>query len=561
MNLTTEDVSLLIIQEPSELERFSLVESKLLTQQPGFFYNLQKTTSAYRELLLDSTRENRPYQPEYAAIAAGRRFNLWGHSMGAGKTSMALLLIQCLYSPVASKRPGLIHIMVPGVLAAQRWIEDSERIPSLAGQVHLIRTENDLLNTKAPILLYSYDLPKLKSKTLKNSSRPYLSRILGRKYKPALTIVDEIHNVNPGTARYKHVLYLRQRSRRFLGLSGTLSDGNLAQIHNVGYLTYQTLWPYRTAQQFSRTFGNKETIKSHFLGHHRPPESKDSSIQKLSPLKMPEYYGLARRFIHRVRLDDPEVACCIKLPHSEVKVSRLNPTEHQRQEFNQYVAQHKAELEASSRLDGVRYRAQALRLLSPLIRITNAWPEVNPKKEEVLRIVRQSKGKVAIFCDLVSSARCIQTFLKESLEPNSVIRIYARDPNEIPTDLTQDQRVELLSELQFNPTVKVAILSINLTAQSIDLTSVSDVVMYCLPWSSLKVMQALARAVRSGNPHDTVNTHYLYQLGLIDEHKVNLMQQKMRAARLLLDYEEEEDDPQGQELSPAEVIQNLLKGL
>jgi uncharacterized protein with PhoU and TrkA domain len=556
---------MLIYDNIKDLEEYAVAEPNLLTQHFGTAYEnfLIKTNQAYEEY-----RENfpnsdvRPYQPEYAALMCLRRRNIMGYSMGCAKTSISLLAVQALFGDISVYRSGLVHIAVPSLLAAGRWIEELERMPALKGKYKVVTKESDLFTkSNKQILIYTHDFPKGRSATFKKTTRPYRSKLLKRFFKPCFLIIDEGHSLKPNSERTHHMAVLRDCSRRILLVSGTLSDGNLSQIHHLCQFVYKEHWPYKNAKSFSQVYGEKEKLKTNYLyGSQNQANAPEKYLQRLDTNKLSGYYKLMRRFVHRVKITEPQVARYLTIPNQEVTIHRLKATDEQKERTLAYIKLHKEKLQAASQSLSYKHQAEALQLIHPLIELANAPENVSNKAKRVLDITKKNDGKSIIFCSYVKSARDLTKFLGQHFEPGEVIRLYASDKQETPTSLNAEERQELVRSFQYDPKVKVAVLSINLASESIDLTKAKNVILYCMPWSTVKLTQALARAVRPGNTHGSVGIHYLLQEGLIDEHQVALSVEKVKGSKLLLDYETQiQAGGQDTDLTPGEAIRRLLK--
>jgi SNF2 family DNA or RNA helicase len=545
---------LLLIDHYKELEEFELVEEQLLTSLPAYQLYLQRTKKAFEQT--QGELEVRPYQWEYAALVAVRPKNIMAYEMGLGKTYCTLLSLQAVYQSFWDRRAGCIHILVPNFLAAQRWVEELERLPEMCEHFELIKCEADLDFCTKPIIIYSLDFPKNKSKHRKGSARPFISRRLAKLYKPSMVVIDEVHNCQPGTQRTSQIKYLLKRAKRVLALTGTPSEGKLSEIHNLCNLVYGRKWPFSSAQIFSKMFGTKEQLSTNYLyGSKLQESSRVRYLQHLDSEKLVEYYNLVKRFIHRVKLTDPEVRSCITIPSSTSLIYRLEPTLEQKSTHLDYTIKHKKALIAASQAVGVKQKAEALRLLYPLIALCNHNSE-SPKLAASSKIIQEAVGKVVVFCSYVKSASLITEYLQNLLGAESVIRVYATDESVEKKKLSSDERVVLVDRFQFDSKVKVGVFSINLAGESINLTAASDVIYYCLPWSVKKLRQSMYRAVRAGNKHQEVKLHFLYHRGLVDEHQVVLATQKIKGSKLLEDYDV--DSETTIELTQTEVIKKLL---
>ena len=559
----------LVFESYESLEDFEPVEPNLLSERvSGYPQFLARASRAYATYLSGFTgAEYRPYQPEYAALMALRRCNVMGYSMGVGKTSITLLTVQTLYEGLALAespyRSGLVHICVPSLLAANRWVEELNRMPALKDKYRLVTQEKDLHRPgKAEILIYTHDFPKRKCRRLseRTEHRSSLAHYLGKHFRPALLIIDEVHGLKANSQRTGALAYLRGRARRVLVLSGTLSDGNLAQIHSLCKFVYRNYWPYRTAQAFSALFGQKQRLDTNYLyGSARHTEVPEKYLQKLDPAKLGAYYDLMRQFVHRVKLSEPQVAPYLTVPEQEVQLHEITPTVPQKAATTAFIAQHRTALTAAARSLTTNQNAAALQLIYPLIKLAN-FPDIPSNKPgKLLEIVKAASGKVVVFCSYVGSARYVHEFLVAQLGASAVVRLYASDPQATPVALTATARQEILDSFRYDNSVRVAVLSINLASEAIEFPQASDTVFYCMPWSSLKLEQAVHRVVRPGNRNPKVGTHYLFQSSMIDEHQVALAIAKIRASRLLLDYELD-SSVEEVDLSPAEAIRQLLAG-
>lgn len=555
--------NLLILESAKDFEKLTYIPDNPLEGSKAYEPFLQRAKKAYdvyHKTFVGS--DYRPYQPEYAALMCLRRYNIMAYGMGCAKTSISLLTISVLYGDLFNKlrgvlvRPGLVHITVPSLLSAGRWIEELERMPSLKDHYQVISKERQLESCTKPILIYTHDFAKgscLKPGTTHKIKR---SRFIGRYRRPAYLIIDEGHGLKSTTDRTKNLKYIRDRSRRVLLLSGTLSDGNLAQIHNICSFVYKRHWPYKTAQTFSQIYGQKARLPTNYLyGSAKQKNLPEKYLQQLDKTKIASYYNLVNRFIHRVRIDEPQVAAYVTIPEQDVQIHALQPTDEQITKLKEYVTTHKQQLIAAAST-GNTHTAEALRLIHPLIRLCNSPTEVTHKARKVLELIKASEGKVIIFCSYVPSSRLLTEYLSRHLEPRSVVRLYAQDIYVTPRQLSAEQRQERVNAFQYDSAVKVAVLSTNLASESIDLTKASAVIHYCLSWSSIKLLQSTARAVRPGNRNKKVSIHYLFQKGMIDEHQVALSIEKIKGSKLLLDYEV--DSSADQDLSPSEVIRRLL---
>jgi superfamily II DNA or RNA helicase len=559
MSETVFTPSKLIIDNPLDLLSYEVVEPDLLSNLPGVPYYHYQISGLYNALVAYyyPNLENRPYQVENAAVVCSRRHHILTHALGSGKTNTALLALIGLYGKAPVGRAGRFHIVVPNLLSAQRWVEELERFNEFEDTIlnySVIKTEKDLLNCRAQILIYNQDFPKRRAKSLKGK-RNFMSRLLGRRFRPSYMVIDEAHNLQAGSSRSEHLHYVCSRAKRRVALTGTLTE--LPHVFQLCRLIYGRYFPYRDLGSFTKRYSTKTRLQTNYIGQVGD-NAPERYIRKLDPLKAPEYYELMRRYVHRVRIDDPNVANCITIPKNEVHLVGVPPTAEQMEIHSAYIEAHRNALKLASS----RQNAEALKLIVPLIQVANCPVNGSHKLSKLVELVQASKGKVIVFCSYVLSARIATAALRSALGDAAVIRLYAQDPEATPPMLSPEDRVEIVSRFQYDPTVKVGVFSINLTAESIDLTAASDAIYYCIPWSSIKIQQSLSRAVRPGNKNDVVNTHYIYTNGLIDQHQVMLATEKIKSSKLLMDYDLGNDvtEQRLEDLSPAQAIRKLLGG-
>jgi superfamily II DNA or RNA helicase len=550
----------IIINDPLSLLNYELVEDSLLTQTESFKHYFYKVDTIYTDLVSQIYPEltYRPYQAKNAAAVCVRRRHILTHALGSGKTNTALLAMVAIYGRQLQRR-AQVHIIVPNILSAQRWVEEIERLNRVEDvrlSYAVVGTEKELLGLPpgAGIIIYNHDFPKRRARSL-TGSRNFISRLLVKRFKPSYIVIDEAHNLQQGSSRMEHLRYVISRAKRRVALTGTLTE--LPHVFHLCRLIYGKYFPFRDLGVFSKRYSTKTKLYTNYTGQ-TGENAPERYIQKLDPMKAPEYYELMRRFVHRVRIDDPEVVSCITIPKNELNLVGVPPTPEQLELHTAYLDAHRNAL----RLSADRRNAEALRLLVPLIQVANCPTHGSNKLNKLVDLVQKASGKVIVFCSYVLSARIAARKLQQTIGAERVIRLYAQDPEETPAVLSQDARVDLIARFQHDPTVKVGVFSINLTAESIDLTAASDVIYYCIPWSSIKIQQSLSRAVRPGNKNEIVNTHYIYTSGLIDQHQVMLATEKIKGSRLLMDYDLGDDVTEAsiQDLSPAEAIKKLLAG-
>lgn len=515
-------------------QELQLVFDNLLNQDDNRYQQyLDKANKFYSQLQEDSDRyEPRPYQPEMAALYALRANNICSGSCGLGKTIIVGLLICIIFDQLV--RPGQVQIAVPSLLSANsRWLVDLKSIKFLRDKIEVINSEKQLLSTSAPILVYTHDFIKRKSKTVTKSHNQMWKLLKQLGYKPSLLVIDEVHLLKPRTDRTKQWEHYRRYAKRFIALSGTLSDGRLKLIYHVMRFVYGQEFNY-TFEYFMKNFGTSSRIKTNYLkGSEVVDDISTRYLPHLCVTKLAEFSDLSQRLIHRVTLNDPNVASTITIPTYTNHEVTVIPTKEHRMEYEAVIKDVKDKL---SNLIDTKNSNLAFRALSPLMQ-ASAWPNVpNKKMQKLAELVNNCDGKTVIFGNLVQTTRIIYNYLYTTMG-NSVIRLYANDECSQVKNLPMSKREELLSKFLYDPKVKVGVFSINLAAESIDLNVAKQVIFYDYTWQSLKIQQAIHRAVRPGSPVKHVDVYYLVNHGMIDQHQYSLIKERMSTSKIMLDFD------------------------
>lgn len=551
---------------PDQAEEYTVDERDLLSGHPSYPEWLRRVEAVFQRMQAEHPQvERRPYQIENAAMYCLRRRNLMGHAQGSGKTTTTALMIAALYPRLEEARPGLVLVVAPSALSAStRWLPDLERVPALQGQVALITRETKHL-PDAPIWVVTCDFPRNRSRYLKHREQPHrrtMARRLGKKHAPALLVLDEVHLFQGKTLRTQAIRYLCQRSRRILGLSGTLSDGRLDLIHTTASLLYGQRWPF-TQREFLDRYANKQAVQSRYL-QTEEEELKPSPryLQHLSLYKLGEYHALSRRYIHRLTLNDPSVASCVRRPEQSMKVHVAQPSQEHSELYRSVVQEHLEQLRTLAALPHAGTPGR-FPLIWELFAVANhPWSkglqEPPAKAMDLLELLKDCP-KTVVFTNSVPAARWLHHFLRSHMSPEQVIRLYAEDNQETPPRLNDDQREQALSRYCFDPEVRAGIFSLRLASLSIDMLTTEQVVFWDLPWQALPVQQAITRVVRPGNPISNVPIHMLTTDGMLDWHAFSLLSQRILNARLLLDYDLESlHDLEIGELDAGDLARRIL---
>ncbi|MFB6283744.1 MAG: helicase-related protein [Halobacteria archaeon] len=548
----------LTLEQPTEFEQqgFVLKQPNPITDDPNYRHLKTKALAHYRTLAQEqgASFQWRPYQPEFATIYGLRRNNICALTLGLGKTLIAALLVALLYDrQLGNLRPGAVQIVAPSKLSAtSRWIPDLEKVKALRGYIKFLKNERDILESREPVWVYPQDFPKRKSKTVNGS---LAKRIRRSGLSPNQLIIDEAHHLKRGSQRSEHLLYIRQRAKRCLLLSGTISDGRLELLDYLCWFAYQQHWPYNP-KTFKQVFGSKRKVNSSYLyGSQEADQSKE--VNHLAPNRLAEFSHLIERFVHRASYRDPNIYPYVTLPEENVQVELLIPTEEHRRYYRETIRQNQQNLKKVAKQGNPK--APALQLLNPVLSASNTPPVPNRKLDRLRELVAEyasENRKTAVFAHAVASARYITQALSEQF---GIIRLYAQDPEVDPPETSEAQRNRAVTEFMFNPEVPVGVFSYNLASESIDLTSAEQIIFYDYPWESVKVQQALFRVVRPGSVADRVRVVYLGNRGFIDEHQHRLLAEKLNSTNLLLDFDRDAIQANRKDaIDVTEVVQQLI---
>lgn len=532
-------------------EPFQLVE-QTIDKQPAFPYFLNRVKATFNQKVANTSKfQARDYQLESAASYCIQPRNLAGLSQGLGKTLISSLVIAALYpeleednycpersryvSGVLSK-PGRVQIAISSSTAVERWMEDLATIFPTENFCYLSKAK-DLQSekAKAPIWVYTHDFLKLKANKL---SRPQLGRVIKQKFPPSLLVIDEVHHLgNRKSQRYVELDGLSRRAKRVLGLSGTITEGQLDALDSILAIVYQRDWIYfRQPKLLGLSLGEDVHMGTSYQTGDVIAEGK--RLQTVNWSKLSSYYQLMRAYLHRISIDEPAVRASIQIPETKIVHHVLEMENAQKQQYLDYLTAHKLELEFLARQSHVSAAQQnkARSLLHPLIQICNIQEGISVKAAKAIECTRSAK-RTAIFCQHVDSARYIYRLLQAEFGNDNVVRLYANDDLETPKVLKPEQRWEVIRKFESNQNIRAGVFSLNLAAEAIDLLAADQVIFYCLPWSATKLDQALRRSLRPGNQHPEVTITYITHSWGIDRYQLQLLEQKNKIASLLLDYE------------------------
>lgn len=500
----------------------------------------------------DSKFELRPYQVKAAAHYLMQARNISGASQGLGKTLISTLIIKHLYFRMGAKlRPGLVHIVLHQSTGLNRWMEELKTfLPT--DEVAFIYKKSDLAEARGSVWIYTQDFLKIK---LTKSSRGFVSRKLTKFFKPSLLVIDEVHHyTNPKSIKYRELSILSRSAKRVLGLSGTITEGQLRSLDAVFNLVYQKDWKYfRQPKALEKSLATEFKMRADYQSGEACLDS-GRTLQTVNLNDLPNYFEIVRKYLHRISIDDPTIRASIKsMPTAQDTRLTIDLSTAQKNLYLDYQTQHKAQIDYLAQqacLSGeqqVKYRA----LMYPLIEICNTnldFNQASPKAQLCLDSVSLGK-KTAVFCQYVNSARYITNLLKDSLGADKVIRVYGKDDLVVPKNQSPADRWNAINKFEQDANVLAGVFSLNLAAEAIDLVAADQIIFYCLPWAATKIDQALRRVVRPGNKNKIIDVYFITHNWGIDKYQLALLDQKLQIAKVLLDYDS------------VDVVENSLESL
>lgn len=539
---------------PVERQYKYIPQQNSLQENTRYKQYRHKANLVYSELVKAYNLDNRYYQPDSAAIYALRSKNICAGACGIGKTIIAGLLINIVYTELY--KVGQIQIAAPNKLSAStRWLVDLEKFSQLRGKVEFIQNETQALSSTKPIWVYTVDFLKRKSKVKPDYNMAYC--LYKNRITPSLVIIDEIHQLKANTARTKSWQWWLRKSKvkRLLGLSGTLTDGNLRNYFEVLKLVYGKALEYNKSQ-FLMNFGAATKIKTNYLKGEEQVTNISTNKRYLGHLditKIRPYAQLSNRFIHVLDFTNPEIREVVTIPKINYKVIKIMPSKEHKQEYSEIVT------DLTSKLKSMRdanWRI-ALSLVAPLIRAANnPTTGENKKLTSLLDLVSKCTGKTLVFVNQIDISRKLHNILKQQYGNNS-LRLYAYDEHSRPRTLSNQKRETIVNRFLYDPDVKVGIFSINLASESIDLNCARQVIFYDLPWQAIKVKQAIHRAVRPGSPEKIIDVCYLYNQGMIDQHQYSLLKLKSTNSKAILELDVNSMNNDSSIIDTKQLIRNL----
>lgn len=491
----------------------------------------------------------RDYQLQAAAAYCLQRRNLAGLSQGLGKTLISALMIAKLYPDLLkefSNRGGRIHIAIGNSTGASRWLAELALLFPKSSVAYLTKfSDVEKFGKDAPIWVYTHDFLKLKGNS---RTRPCIAKAIIKEHRPSFLIIDEVHNLgNPGSSRYRHLDWMSRKAKRVLGLSGTVTEGQLNSLDGILSLIYQADWTYfRRPAKFAKLLGEDKPLNLDY----QTGQVETNSTKKLQSVpfsKLPDYYSLMRQFIHRISIDEPSVKKDIILPELIVRKYQVSMAPAQFLQYKKYVESFKSQIDlaaqstsgsaaARKKVESILYNLISICNYQEYMLLGNGVPGRNVKVKKLVELVKDF-NKTAVFCQYVNSSRYSTAVLRDEFGYESITRLYAHDDFAYPKKMSVSERWNAIERFETDSSVKAGVFSLNLASEAIDLLAADHIVFYCLPWSVTKLDQALRRCLRPGNKNAKLTVSYITHDWGIDTYQLQLLEAKKCIAKLLLDYE------------------------
>lgn len=519
----------------------------------------------------------RPYQLRYAAMAAMRPVNVFGHEAGTGKTIQAILAFVAIFGWKRFQRggmlPGMIHILSTPISLELTWLKELTRC-GLGDYAQVITNEDELRTSRAPILIYSYDF--LKRQTQKGlamrRAKQYrykqvdgvwkeyfvgepMVKLVRKIRKPVMLIADEIHRARWGTDRTEAILALRKGTPWFMGLTGTPLDGwieHIGAIFAVAYGENSLWWPY-TVSGFNKTYTHVTTTGTDYATGHTEGPSRRISAPGVPQHLLPKFYDHVGKLMHRLLFEDREVSPFVEFPEADNQITLIPPDPAHQKAYTDLYLGLRAELENAVSLvrSGKLTRFKARDTVFPILMLlrqmaAHPWelPEGYQHLEQpgsaklaalvtILEQVQAEGRKAVVFTNFIPTGRKIMAALKTA--GIKAHRLYATDTKAKPQTLSRDRRTDIVSDfLDDDSTALVA--NLRLLAESVTLSEAASVVIHFdHTWESYLWEQGNKRVVRPGQRFDKVPVIDLILEGTIEKYVYDYMRNKLRANQQAVD--------------------------
>jgi hypothetical protein len=560
----------------------------------------------------------RELQLKHAAIACQRTQNFWSWGMGTGKTCGAILTIlgwfghelfaglpqtpglldkwyrvrgkeltgQFLLSRTRVK-PGTIQVVVPGHVASV-WLKEFTRM-DLGWAVEVIRSEADMLNSRAPIWVYDYDFVKKQSRKgahmkktgagLRFKSEGLatyfwghpLGKVLAKRFRASLLILDEVHRLRKGSTRTQIMQLVANRAKRKLSLTGTPMDGWVEHTATILGITYQEnslAYPWSN-QHFSQRFTQAGFVNLDVATGQEMAEAKRRPVPGVSPNQLPAFLKSTRHLMHRLNLNDPEVKSNVIYPPVIQELLAVQPHPDHLDFYHTLYQEGLVEMKKALNLQsGFQRRTNILSLINQL-RLASTVPAalgfagLTPALTDaivakVLEFNAQGR-KGLIGTTFIAESR----LLHEALQAAGIkgVRIYAQDDAVSQKIMNRARREEALEQFTDDPECRFLIANKELVAEGLNLAETASYALSCSQgYRSNIETQWLARVARPGQQWPHVNLVTFVNRHMVDVYVQQMMQRKIKATASIVDLEfDSEENLSEALLDPVELAKVLVE--
>ncbi|XP_026872429.2 DNA annealing helicase and endonuclease ZRANB3 isoform X1 [Electrophorus electricus] len=447
----------------------------------------EKSESCFRGededlLLLPEKLQKRlmPFQRQGVRFALSRDGRcLIADEMGLGKTLQALS-VAYLY-----RQEWPLLIVVPSSLKYP-WMEELEHwLPELGPQdINLVQSKADIAGlSQSKVTVLGYGL-------LTTDARPLVDALNKQQF--GVIIVDESHYLKSrNAARTKILVPVIQKAKRAILLTGTPALGRPEEL----FMQIDALYPRRfgTWSDYAKTYCNAHYK---FFGSRRQWDCRGASNldelhQRLSEimirrLKEEVLTQLPAKIRQRIPFDLPKEAA------KEASAS-LEKWESLMQSLNS-SGEWKSEIPFT----------EVMGLITQMYKQT-AVAKAGAVKDYIKMLLESEQLKFLVFAHHLNM---LQACTEAVIEAKAG---YIRIDGSVPSA----ERIQLVHRFQTDPTIRVAILSIQAAGQGLTLTAASHVVFAELYWNPGHIKQAEDRAHRIGQT-SSVHVHYLVAKGTFD---------------------------------------------
>lgn len=563
----------------------------------------------------------RPHQLRHAAIACQRNDGFAAWSMGVGKSALSIVTVLGIYGDRLfaglrgqkdtamdlwlSKRgedatgrfllskcelgPGTIHIVVPGHVATV-WLKELGRM-NLGWACQVIKTEADVLESRAPIWIYDYDLLKRQTKRglamkragngmrfKRDGSELYfwghpLAKVIAKRFPPSFLILDEAHRCRPDSDRTELVkTVIRHKAKRVLELTGTPMDGwvrHAATILGIGYRERSVAYPYKDSE-FAKRFTNTGLVTMDVSTGREAAEAKRRPVPGVSPGQIPAFMLATRHTVHRLNLNDPEVKANVVYPQANRIVEPVYADLAHRLFYQDVYKEGLDELKAALAAGkSFQTRNNMLTLINRL-RLASVAPwELGftggdtALVRKLIEIVGREKAlgrKGLIGCTFIAESRYLHQALQRAGFKGT--RLYAQDEAVSPKMMNRRHRDEALERFMDDDSIDYLLSIKDLVAEGLNMAeSTGYLASTSRGFKSNTEDQWEGRVIRPGQPLPKVNSYSLVNQDMVDVYIEHMVANKQRANRAIVDleFDDEDVDVLASGLSVEELAEKLVE--